>query len=156
MVVPKSTQTGFVGIIYHFQYTSQRLSSFYTCKSVVFMHAMTIISPSSYLQSGPVATSFHAVTFMLRKVDLPEILIVDLSFPSVVQRSPFPASCLCLHCSSASRQMQWRARALGGFLYSVQHAHGRWRSRPGQPAQAACPNRMQYVRIQSIAVCQCV
>ena len=34
-------------------------------------------------------TSLHAVTFMLREVDLPVMLIVDLSLARVVQHSPF-------------------------------------------------------------------
>ena len=32
------------------------------------------------------------------EVYLPVILIVDLSLAIVVQHSPFPVSCLCLHC----------------------------------------------------------
>ena len=40
--------------------------------------------------------------------------------------------------------------ALGGIsLFSL--AHGRWRSRPGQPAQAMCPNIRVY---GACAVCR--
>ena len=40
----------------------------------------------------------------------------------------------------------------GGIsLFSL--AHGRWRSRPGQPAKAARPNKRVY---GACAVCQCV
>ena len=41
---------------------------------------------------------------------------------------------------------------LGGFPCSVL-AHGRWRSRPGQPAKAARPNIHVY---GACAVCRCV
>ena len=39
----------------------------------------------------------------------------------------------------------WRARTWGISLFSI--AHGRWRSHPGQPAQAAYTEHAQFVDV---------
>ena len=61
----------------------------YTLIEYSRLHAMTIMSPSTCSQALSKGISLHAVTFMLREVDLPVMLIVDLSLARVVQHSPF-------------------------------------------------------------------
>ena len=61
----------------------------YTLIEYSRLHAMTIMSPSTCSQALSKGISLHAVTFMLREVDLPVRLIVDLSLARVVQHSPF-------------------------------------------------------------------